>query len=31
LDRPTSAAQAYSEYPEPLEVVSETQRHLPYL
>jgi predicted GIY-YIG superfamily endonuclease len=29
LDRPTSAAQPYSEYAEPLDVVIETERDLP--
>ena len=31
LDRPTTAAQPYSEYPEPLEVIVETERSLPVL
>lgn len=31
LDRPTTAAQPYSEYPEPLEVIVETERPLPVL
>lgn len=31
LDRPTTAAQPYSEYPEPLEVLIETERQLPTL
>jgi structure-specific endonuclease subunit SLX1 len=31
LERPTSAAIAYSEYPEPLDVVIETERQLPSL
>jgi structure-specific endonuclease subunit SLX1 len=31
LDRPTTAAQAYSDYPEPLEVIIETERSLPVL
>lgn len=31
LDRPTSAAVPYSEYPTPLEVVIETERELPTL
>jgi structure-specific endonuclease subunit SLX1 len=31
LERPTTAAIPYSEYPEPLDVVIETERQLPYL
>jgi len=31
LERPTSAAVPYSEYPEPLEVLIETDKQIPYL
>lgn len=31
LERPTSAAVPYSQYPEPLEVLIETDKQIPYL